>query len=103
MSAHTPGPWKMIKGADDDETRCAVVQDNGDKEWLIATVENGAPGDCLATESANAHLIAAAPDLLAALKELAAYLQIEEIWTIEAEVAMVDRAEAALAKAEGRS
>lgn len=37
--------------------------------WLIASIDNGAPGDTLDTEAANARLIAAAPTLLAAVEE----------------------------------
>ncbi len=65
MKHHTPGPWKAHKGIDGDPTRCYVTQAiQGEREWQIAVIENGAPGDCLETEFANALLIAAAPDLL---------------------------------------
>jgi hypothetical protein len=66
---HTPGPWESDRGVDDDETRCFVTQAiPGRPKFLIAEIQNGAPGDCLETEVANARLIAAAPDLLAALQ-----------------------------------
>lgn len=32
--------------------------------WIVATIGNGAPGDTLETEGANARLFAASPDLL---------------------------------------
>lgn len=70
---HTPGPWKALRGVDDDETRWVVVAD-GPREYLIATIENGQPGDCLETEGATASLFAAAPDLLAALKNILSVL-----------------------------
>lgn len=67
---HTPGPWTARNGIeDDDHLRWGVVQ-AGPTPYLIAVVENGAPGDTLQTERANAHLIAAAPALLAALEGL---------------------------------
>lgn len=67
---HTPGPWRWDRGLDDDETRCFVTQAvSGQAHYVIAEIQNGAPGDCLETEVANARLVAAAPDLLAALKE----------------------------------
>jgi len=69
MSQHTPGPWKTLRGVDDDDTRWIVVAAGSDREYLIATIENGQPGDCLETEAATASLVSAAPDLLAALKE----------------------------------
>ncbi|MGC1273212.1 MAG: hypothetical protein WBC44_05855 [Planctomycetaceae bacterium] len=65
---HTPGPLIAVKGIDDEPERWTVVVD-GPKQWLVATIENGAPGDTLETEGANARLFAAAPDLLAACKE----------------------------------
>lgn len=67
-SAATPGPWAYTVGVEDDETRCVVHQKDADRDWIIAVIENGAPGDSLETEKANARLIAAAPDLLEACK-----------------------------------
>ena len=65
MSKHTPGPWTASMGTEDDNERWCVLNEAG---YLLATVENGAPGDTLETEEANARLIAAAPGLLAACK-----------------------------------
>lgn len=68
-TAHTAGPWKAIKGglAEGDDFRCGVTAVRGETEYLLATIENGAPGDICDTEWANAVLIAEAPNLLAAL------------------------------------
>lgn len=71
---HTPGPWKALNFdpyPDDavEPHRWCVVADGKLHEYVIATVENGQPGDCCETEGATARLIAAAPDLLAALKQ----------------------------------
>lgn len=93
MPHHTPGPWKAICGADDDETRWGVVFAGG-QEWLIATIENGQPGDSLETEAATARLIAAAPELLMALRDIVN--GVEGIWPEARE-----RAAAAIAKAGG--
>lgn len=73
MSAtHTPGPWSAIKGIKDgDEMRCGVVCQHGKMQYLIATIENGGPGDFCETEEANAKLMAAAPEFLVALQEIA--------------------------------
>lgn len=71
----TPGPWKAVLGIDEEPHRWAVVVD-GPREWHIATIMNGAPGDTLATEASNARLFAAAPKLLAACKATAAALAI---------------------------
>lgn len=65
---HTPGPWKAHRGVEDDTTRWIVTQAiAGHPKYLIAEIHNGAPGDSLETEEANARLFAAAPDLLGAL------------------------------------
>lgn len=68
----SPGPWKALRGVDDDDTRWIVVAAGADREYLIATVENGQPGDCIETEAATASLIALAPEMADALRELLA-------------------------------
>ncbi len=67
MTKHTPGPWFCENG--DDEWQ--VWHDEGIA--CIATVHRGCEPD--GTGETNAHLIAAAPDLLAALEELLPELQ----------------------------
>jgi len=56
MSAHTPGPWHYREGS-------RIVVDGGG--WWIAEVQAGRADN---SSEANARLIAAAPDLLAALE-----------------------------------
>ena len=55
--SHTPGPWKTLP--------------NEEFEWSGVADSTGHPlASCLnADRKANAHLIAAAPEMLAALKE----------------------------------
>ena len=54
---HTPGPWKQS---------CESI----DPDWHIVTTSGGAViANVFAPQSANAHLISAAPDLLEALEE----------------------------------
>ena len=95
MSKHTPGPWRAEKHPQHDHVHCSEL-------WMIIA---GEPDDCSDAEiaqviayeaEANARLIAAAPDMLEALKEARALLRgcIGEA---------IDRIDAALAKAEGRS
>lgn len=99
MTGHTPGPWRWDKGVDDDPTRCFVTQGiQGQPEYVIAEIQNGAPGDCLETEEANARLIAAAPDLLAACKEFVRKCECGEAKSVRSYAQMA----AAIAKAEGR-
>lgn len=54
----------------EDENRWSVLASNTKGDFFIATIENGAPGDTMATEEANARLIAAAPDLLDACQQI---------------------------------
>jgi len=62
----SPGPWIAV--ADPEESgavRWHILADDPEEPWLIATIENGRPGDTLETERATAHAMAAADDLLA--------------------------------------
>lgn len=85
-SEPTPGPWKVYNNADDDIGVLGICElrsprgQSSPREW---------PEDL-----ANANLIAAAPDLLAAAQAL--------IYTDNLQRA-IDLARAALAKAEGKS
>jgi hypothetical protein len=65
MSAHTPGPWRFFDGhRKDDLVSRHLVGANG--QGFAKTVGLGDPEDI-----ANAHLIAAARELLAALRPFA--------------------------------
>ena len=84
--SHTPGPWKSATGwvmSKDNGVICGdfpgIYRDNGQAE-------------------ANMNLIAAAPDLLAALKELLH----EDNQGGGVDLDALDRARAAIAKAEGK-
>lgn len=83
MNKHTPGPWQYKRTSGFDYGSTAY--------WV--------PGICVNIDKeANARLIAAAPDLLAVVKELkesAAY------WSeYDVPIGIVDRINAAIAKAE---
>jgi hypothetical protein len=91
IEKHTPGPWAI--GLESDDDRFQVIASTGEH---ICYVELDPVGS-------NARLIAAAPDLLAALK-----------WAVDCSdmnlddldldtCAALDAARAAIAKAEGRS
>lgn len=101
MTEHTPGPW-LDGGKSAGWHIEASNSEVSEIAWLRSYM--GIPDDEI---KANARLIIAAPDLLAALKELSSlydgiYVKIsddemrlcKEVWT---------RAEAAIAKAEGNS
>lgn len=79
MSAHTPGPWVANGSAIEDRPK------RGPTTVIAYGVE----------AAADAHLIAAAPDLLAALKKADRAPWGDYSW--------IDEARAAIAKAEGKS
>ena len=97
MSKHTPGPWKTV-------ARNYPIADTGDYDgcWEVLTGDPKKPivqiwGDSDEDE-ANARLIAAAPDLLEALKDT---LQLLEVYCGDFEEGTRKQARAAIAKAEG--
>jgi hypothetical protein len=64
MSTHTPGPWVEFNAIDSDGNSLpCVIATAGN----ICIVEQWATGGCEESQ-ANARLIAAAPDMLAALE-----------------------------------
>lgn len=68
MSKHTPGPWKV--GA----ASSAVYEPSNDARAIaLMPTANWA----IETREANARLIAAAPELLAALREAVPYMEAE--------------------------
>jgi hypothetical protein len=71
MSAHTPGPWIAVREAALDYRHHQI--DTEDGQSCVAVVAGGGPVRAIdvAEEIANAHLIAAAPDLLAACEAVA--------------------------------
>lgn len=83
MSAHTPGPWAVGKNERSDERIEVRAEPLG---LLVALVE----------KSSDARLIAAAPELLEALRDVLAF----DARTDRPDV--FDRARAAIAKAEGK-
>ena len=94
---HTPGPWTIRT-----ERRTRLVCDeHGNQISAIRPVKRyGVAGD----DAANARLIAAAPEMLAALKALHACHRAfsgSDAWTILDDEARA-AAEATIAKAEGR-
>ena len=83
---HTPGPWHYEDGT-------KTIRSETTNYW-IATMDSW---DVAVDHGANAALIAAAPDLLAACNAALAYLDAEDSAGLVAEIA------AAVAKAEGRT
>jgi len=109
---HTSGPWFRTVSQHNGETVCDIctAAENGEPKEIIARVNHCVitPGLAISNEvRANAHLIAAAPDLLAALEacqtqlaEYVAYFQKRGGCSVEIESAE-EQARAAIAKAKG--
>jgi len=88
MSKHTPGPWKVKDCRPDVSTR-QVWTDESRGSVMIATTGG-------TDKEANARLIAAAPDLLEALRCVQGHYAIEGTH-------LGRQVDAAIAKAEGRT
>lgn len=103
MRKHTPGPWSLSEETHRDGLRSKLI--HGMPEGMLAIVRVEHQGAYYG--DANARLIAAAPDMLDALQHLSSVY--EHIWVkmSDGEMAIVkgawEVAEAAIAKAEGRS
>lgn len=91
VSRHTPGPWKLCNRGDytDYEGESAVITGNGDSVRIAVVHHAGT-----AEDQANANLIAAAPDLLAALNKMLQITNRDHVFWYGARNA--------IAKAEGR-
>lgn len=109
MSGHTPGPWRVYEQdiVDKDQAKrelCDLVEGTPDfqpclvyvtdDDWNLATAVTG----CGAKSKANARLIAAAPELLEALKTLISDDVNEGMMFSK----RIELARDAIAKAEGR-
>ena len=97
---HTPGPWHVYEAAPEG---CREIRGSARKVALAVTV--GLADD--AKDAANARLIAAAPELLAALADCIDVLTEPGMMDVDEWKTWKKRAEsagrAAIAKAEGRS
>ena len=72
---HTNGPWAAIRGIDqDDSHRCGITVRHGELDYLVAIIENGAPGDSCDTEFANAARIVACVNALEGIDDPAAFM-----------------------------
>ena len=96
MNKHTPGPWESsyrhdpITGAE-----CAVWGADGDMVAMVfADLINDADG------TATARLIAAAPDMLNTLQDIARYLG-NRICRSDGEELILSRCRESIAKAQG--
>lgn len=113
MSAHTPGPWFVVQMPGHGSTLCIGRRDQQQTNGTIgdAPIAQVLDGAAHWTEKypaeANARLIAAAPELLEALKAWsnASWLAgvAPDIDSNDPFASMLAQTHAAIAKAEGRS
>ena len=94
---HTPGPWHVGHF----RNGCDIVGPHGEDIGYV-NASDGADEPTSYPVEANARLIAAAPDLLAAAR-LALEEMVQTVATRNSFTDAVDALDAALAKAEGRS
>ena len=99
--SHTLGPWKVFP-ADKIKGRPVNVSVPAEGGWRVTLFPMGVgvPGDDETEREANASLVAAAPEMLDALKAIVNYganPQGPFAWEI------LDQAKAVIAKAEGKS
>lgn len=98
MTEHTPGPWRVyiepeIRTPDAYEYAYIAGVQGPDGEWIFRYDD-----DYGETMAANARLIAAAPELLVALKDITTGLNMHNIRLLG-----LEDAKAAIAKAEAAS
>lgn len=98
MSAHTKGPWKADITREPEEFAVIVGVGGASGTMVVAEIATGINDKWTPEDEANARLIAAAPELLAALRELLALGQQESIEDGELEAAQ-KAARAAIKKA----
>lgn len=108
---HTPGPWYPGHLGSESSCQCRSIVDDGQYVGAIATVnvgnglpigEGGNDAPPVSEATANMHLIAAAPELLEALKRMLPEQNMMEEH-LRPDFITCEVARAAIAKAEGHS
>jgi antitoxin (DNA-binding transcriptional repressor) of toxin-antitoxin stability system len=105
QNTHTPGPWTVESCRNEDGSPFLSISGQGPFGAWLADIQpgsvNGKPLGVTQRDEANARLIAAAPDLLAALKEMT---ELKHFTATRSEKESADaKARAAIAKAKGEA
>ena len=74
MSNHTPGPWRAMHAGTANDEHARVIRSDGGA-WIADVLKQGTEAD----RAANARLIAAAPDVLAALEDAEGWLNDSDV------------------------
>ncbi len=97
-SKHSAGPWEFTEG-DRDRRMMSSIHKAGDKTFLIGYAICEARNQLQRVEDlANARLMAAAPELLASLKDLVTVIRADAL--MPESVSYLQEADKAIAKAE---
>jgi hypothetical protein len=103
MSKHTPGPWKAV---DHSHYPGVMVVEGPEMPITIITSAIDIDFESYMRRVANAHLIAAAPDLLEALETLKREIILSDVdmgYIASHFQVHIDKASAAIARAKGES
>lgn len=99
---HTPGPWFVVNVGDEDEpmytVKAARIAGKEPRHEVALCATGDSPQEM---ETANAHLIAAAPEMLEALKRARAWIELEMSGTV-ADCSLITEIDFAISKAGGR-
>ena len=96
MSAkHTPGPWSLSPAED------GVIEAQDGEDFICVAVAGNPEAACRQRDLANARLIAAAPDLLEALRNLVGGIDASARGAVLRDAREMIAARAAIAKATG--
>lgn len=107
---YTPGPWVITYKTQSDYPHMYITHDSETRSQIIAdlhcpvNIDAGGNTYSNMNKQANARLIAAAPDLLAALQStlnVLAGIATGDLKTIERDSPAIAKARAAIAKAKG--
>lgn len=99
MNKHTPGPWFLGESERGRHFRAVDAKEHGALASVVWLMEDDdIDGVSSPRCEANAHLIAAAPDLLDALEEVVQWLELGDH-----EGKMYDKCKSAIARARGEA
>jgi len=101
---HTQGPWKVLENARGNGRICVTTANGAPVHAVICEIDVKSVGTDYLIRLANANLIAAAPDLLAALSRIVGdHADLGEIDLSTDERAALDQGREAIRKAEGKT
>ena len=98
---HTKGPWRVIEHGKGREKHCVGTSNVAPVQAIICEINTKSVGTNDKIRLANANLIAAAPDMLVALREIA--LLAAEINRSHAADVITVKARVAISKVEGNA